>query len=138
VPVIKDRGDLRGGPAGQLQPQRGGLAEQLRVRADHPASISSAVENRTRSRRTGPFCGGQPAALLADAVTILFARAQWLADHGKREWEPPPAMPALVIIIDEYAELARVPSRPRTAPARPPVRLLEPVEQHRHVPRGRL
>jgi hypothetical protein len=84
------------------------------------ASISSAVANRTRSRRTGPFCGGQPAALLADAVTILFARAQWLADHGKREWEPPPAMPALVIIIDEYAELARVPSRPRTAPARPP------------------
>jgi hypothetical protein len=84
------------------------------------AWISSAVANRTRSRRTGPFCGGQPAALLADAVTILFARAQWLADHGKREWEPPPAMPPLVIIIDEYAELARVPSRPRTAPARPP------------------
>ena len=46
------------------------------------------------------------AALLADAVTILFARAQWLADHGKREWQPAPAMPALVIIIDEYAELA--------------------------------
>jgi hypothetical protein len=48
----------------------------------------------------------QAAALLADAVTILFARAQWLADHGKREWQPTPAMPALVIIIDEYAELA--------------------------------
>jgi S-DNA-T family DNA segregation ATPase FtsK/SpoIIIE len=48
----------------------------------------------------------EAAALLADAVTILFARAQWLADHGKREWQPSPAMPALVIIIDEYAELA--------------------------------
>jgi hypothetical protein len=48
----------------------------------------------------------QAAALLADAATILFARAQWLADHGKREWEPAPAMPALIIIIDEYAELA--------------------------------
>jgi len=48
----------------------------------------------------------QAAALLADAVTILFARAQHLADHGKREWQPSPAMPALVIIIDEYAELA--------------------------------
>ena len=35
VPVIQDRGDLRGRPAGQLQPQRGGLGEQLRVRADH-------------------------------------------------------------------------------------------------------
>jgi DNA segregation ATPase FtsK/SpoIIIE-like protein len=35
----------------------------------------------------------------------LFARAQWLADHGKREWQPTPAMPALVIVIDEYAEL---------------------------------
>ena len=48
----------------------------------------------------------EAATLLADAVTILFARAQWLADHGRREWEPSPAMPALVIIIDEYAELA--------------------------------
>ena len=48
----------------------------------------------------------EAAALLADAVTVLFARAQWLADHGKREWQPSPAMPALVIIIDEYAELA--------------------------------
>jgi S-DNA-T family DNA segregation ATPase FtsK/SpoIIIE len=48
----------------------------------------------------------EAAALLADAVTVLFARAQHLADHGKREWQPSPAMPALVIIIDEYAELA--------------------------------
>jgi FtsK/SpoIIIE family len=48
----------------------------------------------------------EAAALLTDAVTILFARAQHLADHGKREWQPSPAMPALVIIIDEYAELA--------------------------------
>ena len=36
VPVIQDRGDLRGRPARQLQPQRGGLGEQLRVRAHHP------------------------------------------------------------------------------------------------------
>lgn len=48
----------------------------------------------------------EAAALLADAVTILYARAQHLADHGRREWEPSPRMPALVIIIDEYAELA--------------------------------
>lgn len=48
----------------------------------------------------------EAAALLAGAVTIVFARAQHLADHGKREWHPSPALPAPVIIIDEYAELA--------------------------------
>jgi len=48
----------------------------------------------------------QATALLADAGTIVFARAQHLADHGKREWHPSPAMSSLVIIIDEYAELA--------------------------------
>jgi hypothetical protein len=48
----------------------------------------------------------EAAALLADAVTILYARAQHLADHGWREWEPTEHTPVLVIIIDEYAELA--------------------------------
>jgi hypothetical protein len=43
--------------------------------------------------------------LLADAVAILEARAAFLAAGGKRVWEPSPDMPALVIIIDEYAEL---------------------------------
>jgi S-DNA-T family DNA segregation ATPase FtsK/SpoIIIE len=45
-------------------------------------------------------------ALLADAVTILEARAELLAATGQRVWEPSPDMPALVIIADEYAELA--------------------------------
>jgi hypothetical protein len=31
--------------------------------------------------------------------------AGWLAQHGLRTWEPLPDMPALVILIDEYAEL---------------------------------
>ena len=44
-------------------------------------------------------------ALLADAVAILEARAAYLAAIGKRVWEPTPEMPALLIIIDEYAEL---------------------------------
>lgn len=44
--------------------------------------------------------------LLKDAVTVLEARAALLAEQGQRVWEPSPAMPALVIIIDEYAELA--------------------------------
>jgi DNA segregation ATPase FtsK/SpoIIIE-like protein len=44
-------------------------------------------------------------ALLADAVGILEARAAYLAAIGQRVWEPAPDMPALVIVIDEYAEL---------------------------------
>ena len=45
-------------------------------------------------------------ALLADAVKVLEARAALLAERGQRVWEPTPDMPALVIIIDEYAELS--------------------------------
>ena len=45
-------------------------------------------------------------ALLSDAVTVLYARAEHMASHGWREWQPAEAAPALVIIIDEYAELA--------------------------------
>jgi DNA segregation ATPase FtsK/SpoIIIE-like protein len=48
----------------------------------------------------------QARALLADAVAILEARAAMLAAEGRRTWEPSPDMPALVIVIDEYAELA--------------------------------
>jgi hypothetical protein len=44
-------------------------------------------------------------ALLADAVAILEARADYLAATGQRVWEPSSDMPALVIIVDEYAEL---------------------------------
>jgi hypothetical protein len=45
-------------------------------------------------------------ALLADAVAILEARAALLAAAGRRVWEPSPDLPALIIIVDEYAELA--------------------------------
>jgi S-DNA-T family DNA segregation ATPase FtsK/SpoIIIE len=48
----------------------------------------------------------QAAALLADAVAILQARAGHLTATGQRVWEPSPDMPALLIIVDEYAELA--------------------------------
>jgi S-DNA-T family DNA segregation ATPase FtsK/SpoIIIE len=44
--------------------------------------------------------------LLADAVAILLGRADSLASTGRREWHPTSQAPALVIIIDEYAELA--------------------------------
>jgi hypothetical protein len=48
----------------------------------------------------------QATALLRDAVAILKGRAGYLASIGRRAWEPTPEMPALVIIIDEYAELS--------------------------------
>ena len=44
--------------------------------------------------------------LLQDAVAVLEARAALLAAAGKRGWPISAAMPALVILIDEYAELA--------------------------------
>jgi FtsK/SpoIIIE family len=44
--------------------------------------------------------------LLADAVAVLEARAAMLAATGLRVWEPTPDMPAVIIIVDEYAELA--------------------------------
>ena len=47
----------------------------------------------------------QATALLRDAVAILKGRAEHLASIGRRTWEPTPEMPALVIVIDEYAEL---------------------------------
>jgi hypothetical protein len=48
----------------------------------------------------------QAVALLRDAVAILHARAERLAATGLRVWEPSPDAPALIIIVDEYAELA--------------------------------
>ena len=48
----------------------------------------------------------QAIALLRDAVAVLEARAALLAAAGKRGWQISPDMPALIIIIDEYAELA--------------------------------
>lgn len=48
----------------------------------------------------------EAAALLADAVAILQGRAAHLTATGRRVWEPSPDTPALVIIVDEYAELA--------------------------------
>ena len=44
--------------------------------------------------------------LLADAVKVLEARAALLAERGQRVWQPTPEMPALIIVIDEYAELS--------------------------------
>jgi hypothetical protein len=48
----------------------------------------------------------QARALLAAAVAVLHARAVWLAAQRRRVWEPSPQWPALIIVIDEYAELS--------------------------------
>jgi hypothetical protein len=48
----------------------------------------------------------QARALLRDAVAVLEARAEWLTGQGRRVWEPTAELPALVIVIDEYAELS--------------------------------
>ncbi|MEV0230165.1 hypothetical protein [Nonomuraea sp. NPDC050786] len=44
-------------------------------------------------------------ALLADAVAILDGRADHLTQQGLRVWEPCPDAPALIVLINEYAEL---------------------------------
>jgi S-DNA-T family DNA segregation ATPase FtsK/SpoIIIE len=48
----------------------------------------------------------QATELLADAVAILDTRAARLAAAGQRIRQPSPAEPALVVVIDEYAELS--------------------------------
>jgi len=48
----------------------------------------------------------QAVSLLRDAVAVLEARAALLAAAGRRGWPISADMPALIIIIDEYAELA--------------------------------
>jgi hypothetical protein len=48
----------------------------------------------------------QARALLADAVAVVQARAAQLAAEGRRTWEPSLDAPTLIIVIDEYAELA--------------------------------
>jgi len=48
----------------------------------------------------------EAAALLADAVAVLDTRADRLAADGVRLWQPTPTTPALIVVIDEYAELA--------------------------------
>lgn len=50
--------------------------------------------------------GSEAEALLADAIAVLEARAEMLAAVGRRVWEPSASEPALVIVVDEYAELA--------------------------------
>ena len=45
-------------------------------------------------------------ALLSDAVAVLDTRARQMAADSSRLWAPTPAAPALIVVIDEYAELA--------------------------------
>jgi DNA segregation ATPase FtsK/SpoIIIE, S-DNA-T family len=44
-------------------------------------------------------------ALLADACRVLEARNRWLVHHGRDAWQPTPEAPAVVLPVDELAEL---------------------------------
>jgi hypothetical protein len=92
----------------------GGLNVLLANLTACPDAVIWAIDLK-RGMELGPWqsCIGrlattpeQATALLRDAVAIMEARAEFLAEHGRRTWEPTPQMPALAIIIDEYAELA--------------------------------
>ncbi|MGK5532377.1 FtsK/SpoIIIE domain-containing protein [Streptomyces sp. URMC 129] len=50
--------------------------------------------------------GMEAERLLRDAVAELESRARTLASQGRRVWEPAYENPALVLVIDEYAELS--------------------------------
>jgi DNA segregation ATPase FtsK/SpoIIIE-like protein len=78
-----------------------------------PATVIWAIDLK-RGMELGPWAAcidrlattpAEARPLLADTVAILEARAAHLAAAGRRVWEPSPEMPALVILIDEYAEL---------------------------------
>ncbi|MEY9859056.1 S-DNA-T family DNA segregation ATPase FtsK/SpoIIIE [Catenulispora sp. GAS73] len=47
----------------------------------------------------------EAAAMLRDAVRVVEARAHAMGKGSARVWEPSPEHPALVIVVDEYAEL---------------------------------
>jgi S-DNA-T family DNA segregation ATPase FtsK/SpoIIIE len=48
----------------------------------------------------------EAAGMLRDAVRVLEARARAMGDTSSRLWLPAERTPALVIVVDEYAELA--------------------------------
>jgi S-DNA-T family DNA segregation ATPase FtsK/SpoIIIE len=67
-----------------------------------------------RRRRPGPLAplpraaGHNPTEaheLLADATAAIDVRERWLADHDHEHWDPTPQAPAIVIPVDELAEL---------------------------------
>jgi S-DNA-T family DNA segregation ATPase FtsK/SpoIIIE len=43
--------------------------------------------------------------LLADACRVVDARNRWLVHHGRDAWQPSPEAPAVVLPVDELAEL---------------------------------
>jgi DNA segregation ATPase FtsK/SpoIIIE, S-DNA-T family len=58
---------------------------------------------------------GDSEQLLGAAVAVLDARLGELASRGRRELTPSPATPALVVVIDEHAELVARCGRPALA-----------------------
>ena len=94
----------------ERRPERAhGQPDRLRRRGHLGHRPEKGHGARTRGNRALARLATTPEqaiALLRDAVAVLEARAELLAAAGKRTWEISTGMPALVIIIDEYAELA--------------------------------
>lgn len=69
--------------------------------------LKGGMELRPWAARLGRLAtdAGTAVALLADAVTEVRRRAALQAEQGQRLWKPTPAAPALVLVVDEYAEL---------------------------------
>ena len=71
VPVVQDRGDLRGRPPRQLQPQRRGLGEQFRVGAHRPGvGARGGLEGLQPSLAPGPQPAVYRAARVAPRRTV--------------------------------------------------------------------
>jgi hypothetical protein len=96
VPVIQDRGDLGGGPAGQLQPQRGGLGEQLRVGANRPAPagpvIAGPPSSAASAANPAPIAGARTANRGTQPRAVSYGTPARAA--AGRTPHPPPHTPA--------------------------------------------
>jgi S-DNA-T family DNA segregation ATPase FtsK/SpoIIIE len=69
--------------------------------------LKGGMELQPWARSLGQLAttAGGAVALLRAAVSELEARAALLAARGERLWRPSPSAPALLLVIDEYAEL---------------------------------
>jgi DNA segregation ATPase FtsK/SpoIIIE, S-DNA-T family len=69
--------------------------------------LKGGMELRPWAARLGRLATNpsEAVALLADAAAVVRHRADRQAEHGRRLWQPSREAPALVVAVDEYAEL---------------------------------
>src|SRR5271165_1166880 len=95
-------GYRRTGRPGWLADRLGGRG---RVGMDRPRDPAERHQRRGCHREDTGHHPGPGSQLFRDAVGRLNRRAGQMARKGQRAWEPAPDEPALVIIVDEYAEM---------------------------------